>query len=168
MSFGPRDWHRDDHSCCLGSDNPRGASGSSGASFSPAKSGQGLRLQGVRVMTNGWHYAEGKKTVGPLDLKQMQIVLSKVSDPRNLQVWRAGFKDWERAGNVQELAEFIYKPPPLPEPPPLPKPTRLRHKPWAKVLYGLGILVFFMVFADNTVLQLGAMAAIFTLDDLRT
>jgi len=121
-------------------------------------------------MTNGWHYAKGKKTVGPLDLKQMQIVLSKVSDPRNLQVWRVGFKDWERAGNVQELAEFIHKPPPLPEPPeppPLLKTTRLRHKPWVKVLYGLGVLVFFMLFGD-TVLQLGAMAAIFTLDDLRT
>jgi GYF domain 2 len=126
------------------------------------------RLQGVRVMTNGWHYAEGEKTVGPLDLKEMQIVLSKVSDPRNLQVWRAGFKEWERAGNVQELAEFIHEPPPLLKPPPLPKTTRLRRKPWAKVVYGLGILMFFMGFVDNTVLRLGALAAIFTLDDLRT
>jgi hypothetical protein len=114
-------------------------------------------------MTNGWHYAEGNRTVGPLDLKEMQVVLSKVSAPRNLQVWRAGFKDWERAGDVQELAEFINKPPPLPK-----KTTRLRHKPWAKVVYGLGILMFFMGFVDNTVLRVGALAAIFTLDDLRT
>jgi hypothetical protein len=72
-------------------------------------------------VTNGWHYAEGGKAVGPLDSKEMQVILSKISDPRNLQVWKVGFKGWERAGNVPELAEFIHEPPPLPhEPPPLP------------------------------------------------
>jgi GYF domain 2 len=82
-------------------------------------------------VTNGWHYAEGGKAVGPLDSKEMQVILSKISDPRNLQVWKVGFKGWERAGNVPELAEFIqepqpllHEPPPLPhEPPPLPKTT---------------------------------------------
>jgi GYF domain 2 len=75
------------------------------------------------VMTDGWHYVEGERTVGPIDLREMQIVLSKISDPRNLWVWKIGFKDWERAGNVQELAEFIYNPPP-----PLPQMT---HRwPW--------------------------------------
>jgi GYF domain 2 len=65
-------------------------------------------------MTNGWHYAEGGKSVGPLDLKEMQVILAKISDPRNLQVWKVGFKEWERAGNVPELAELIHEPPPLP------------------------------------------------------
>jgi Protein of unknown function (DUF2569)/GYF domain 2 len=64
---------------------------------------------------NGWHYAEGEKTFGPTDLKEIQVVLSQISDPRNLLVWKVGFKDWERAGNVPELAEFIDKPPPLPQ-----------------------------------------------------
>jgi hypothetical protein len=40
----------------------------------------------------------------------MQVILSKISDPRNLQVWRVGFKGWERAGDVPELAEFIHAP----------------------------------------------------------
>jgi len=72
-------------------------------------------------VTNGWHYAEGGKAVGPLDSKEMQVILSKISDPRNLQVWKVGFKGWERAGNVPELAEFIHEPPPfIHEPPPLP------------------------------------------------
>ena len=52
---------------------------------------------------------------------------SKVSD--EVQIAReignslkVGFKGWERAGNVPELAEFIHEPPPLPhEPPPLPQ-----------------------------------------------
>jgi hypothetical protein len=39
------------------------------------------------MMTNGWHYAEGEKTVGPVDFKEMQIVLSK---SRNLRVWKVG------------------------------------------------------------------------------
>ena len=71
----------------------------------------------ARVMTNanGWHYVEGENTFGPVDLKEIQVVFSKISDPRNLLVWKAGFKDWERAGNVPELAGLIYKPPPLPQ-----------------------------------------------------
>src|SRR6266478_5679299 len=64
---------------------------------------------------NGWHYAEGEKTFGPVDLKELQVILSRISDPRNLLVWKVGFKGWERAGNVPELAEFIDKPPPLPQ-----------------------------------------------------
>jgi hypothetical protein len=50
-----------------------------------------------------------------LDLKELQVVLSGISDPHNLLVWRAGFEGWQRAGNVPELAEFIDKPPPLPQ-----------------------------------------------------
>jgi GYF domain 2 len=81
-------------------------------------------------VTNGWHYAEGGKAVGPVDSKEMQVILSKISDPRNLQVWKVGFKGWERAGNVPELAEFIHEPPPLPHAPP-PLPQMPRHKRWA-------------------------------------
>jgi hypothetical protein len=66
------------------------------------------------VMTNDWYYAEGDNTVGPLDLKEMEAALSKASDPRNLWVWKVGSKDWERAGDVKELAALIYKPPSLP------------------------------------------------------
>jgi hypothetical protein len=46
----------------------------------------------------------------------MQILLSNVPDPRNLRVWKVGLKDWVRAGDVQELAALIQKPPPLPQP----------------------------------------------------
>jgi hypothetical protein len=66
-------------------------------------------------MSAGWHYAEGGKTTGPLGIEEMQSVLSKMSDPRNLWVWKVGFKSWARAGDVQELAEFIDQPPPLPQ-----------------------------------------------------
>ena len=62
-------------------------------------------------MNAGWHYAKGGKKFGPMDLKQMQVVLFQFSAPRNLMVWKVGFKDWERAGNVPELAQFINRPP---------------------------------------------------------
>ena len=81
-------------------------------------------------MTNGWHYAEGGKTVGPLALNEMEAVLCTVPDPRNLRVWKVGFKDWERAGNVQELAEFIYKPPPLPQEPKLHRKPLTSQEVW--------------------------------------
>jgi GYF domain 2 len=66
-------------------------------------------------VSDKWHYAEGEKSVGPLDLNEMQEVFSKVSDPRNLLVWKVGFKDWMHAEDVPELAELIGKPPPLPK-----------------------------------------------------
>ena len=83
-----------------------------------------LIADGLHMSTHAGGTTQGGKTVGPLDLKEMQIILSKISDPRNLQVWKVGFKGWERAGDVPELAEFIHEPPPLPqEPPRLPPRT---------------------------------------------
>jgi hypothetical protein len=93
-------------------------------------------------VTNGWHYAEGGKTVGPLDLKGMQVILSKTSDPRNLQVWKVGFKGWERAGDVPELAELIHEPPPLPhEPPPLPQTTHRTSQGIWRSVAAIGVCV---------------------------
>ena len=65
-------------------------------------------------MSDGWHYAQGQKSFGPLDLSKMQEVFSKASNPGNILVWKVGFKEWKRAEDVPELAGLIYKPPPLP------------------------------------------------------
>jgi hypothetical protein len=86
---------------------------------------------------NGWHYARGEKTFGPVDLKELQVVFSRISEPRNLLVWRAGFKGWERAGNVPELAQFIDKPPPLPQT----SQPRKKWRLWRAALYGAIIIV---------------------------
>jgi hypothetical protein len=82
---------------------------------------------------SGWHYAEGGKTFGPVDLKELQVVFSRLSDPRNLLVWKAGFEGWQQAGNVPELAQFIDKPPPLPQPS---QPPRKKTSLWKAALYG--------------------------------
>jgi hypothetical protein len=54
----------------------------------------------------GWHYAESGETVGPLDLKEMQMVLSKVSDPRNLLITGVSRQLWiNGAGAIRNLSE---------------------------------------------------------------
>jgi hypothetical protein len=99
------------------------------AAFSHPK----LTTGGLKIMNNnGWHYAEGQKTFGPVDLKQLQAVFSRISDPRNLLVWKIGFEGWQRAGNVPELAEFFLKPPPLP----LTSQPRKKSSLWRTALYG--------------------------------
>jgi hypothetical protein len=45
----------------------------------------------------------------------MQEAFSNVSNPRNILVWKVGFKEWKRAEDVPELAGIIHKPPPLPD-----------------------------------------------------
>ena len=76
-----------------------------------------------------WYYAEGDKSLGPLTLADMTAILSRVSNARNVLVWRDGFSSWVEAGNVPELSRHVIKPPPLPgstKPPPIPVP-RLRQ-----------------------------------------
>jgi GYF domain 2 len=99
---------------------------------------------------NGWHYAQGEKTFGPVDLKELQVVLSRISDPRNLLVWRTGFEGWQRAGSVPELAQFIDKPPPLPQP----SQPRKKWSLWRAALYGalfsLALRLFYIATGDIT------------------
>lgn len=66
-------------------------------------------------MGDGWYYAKDEKIVGPIPLENLEVILSMVSDPYNLRVWRVGFSDWAAAGTVKEIAALIRTPPPLPE-----------------------------------------------------
>src|SRR2546423_140895 len=75
-------------------------------------------------MENVWHYAEGSKSVGPISVADLTTILSRVSNAKDVLVWRDGFSNWEKAENVPELAAFAIKPPPLPNsPPPVPQET---------------------------------------------
>lgn len=64
-------------------------------------------------MSNTWYYSEGDKSVGPLSLAELTAILSRVSDARDVLVWRNGFSSWLRAEDVPELAANIVKPPAL-------------------------------------------------------
>ena len=98
---------------------------------------------------NGWHYAQGEKTFGPVDLKELQVVFSRISDPCNLLVWKAGFKDWERAGNVLELAQFIDKSPPLPQTSQPKKKLRLWRAALLGALFMLVVRLIHTAAAEN-------------------
>jgi len=66
-------------------------------------------------MSDIWYYAVNDKTVGPLSLADLTTILSRRDvDAENLLVWRAGFKQWQKAETVPELKVFVIKPPPLP------------------------------------------------------
>ena len=66
-------------------------------------------------MSDVWYYAEGDKSVGPLPLADLTAILSRVSNAKDVLVWRDGFSNWVKAENVPELASHVMKlQPPLP------------------------------------------------------
>jgi hypothetical protein len=60
-----------------------------------------------------WYYAEGGKPIGPMALTELTAVLSRVANAIDIPVWRNGFGQWQRAGEVRELRAYVIKPPPL-------------------------------------------------------
>jgi uncharacterized membrane protein YhaH (DUF805 family) len=54
-------------------------------------------------MSDGWYYADQSGRVGPFGLQELKARLAKFPNARDLYVWRAGFADWKRAGEVAEL-----------------------------------------------------------------
>jgi GYF domain 2 len=78
-------------------------------------------------MVDVWYYAQNDKSVGPLSLADLTSILSRVSDIKDVLVWRNGFEHWKRAADVPELAAPVLRPPPLPpRPPPLGSEPQLR------------------------------------------
>jgi GYF domain 2/Protein of unknown function (DUF2569) len=64
-------------------------------------------------MSELWYYAEGDEPRGPLSFAELVRILSRMPDPRKVLVWRNGFEEWEAAETVRELAEQLFRPPPL-------------------------------------------------------
>jgi invasion protein IalB len=74
----------------------------------------GARLSEV-LMSDAWFYDAGKYGgVGPLTLRELQDRLATVSNPMDVLVWRAGFRDWKLAKDVPELTAQIVAAPSLP------------------------------------------------------
>jgi hypothetical protein len=72
-------------------------------------------------MTDLWYYAEGEKTRGPLSIDELIPLLVRISDPRRIMIWRHGLDDWKPVDEVREVAQQVFRPPPLkPGPPPIP------------------------------------------------
>ena len=76
-------------------------------------------------MTDLWYYAEGRESRGPLSLSEMVPLLARVADPRHVMIWHHGFDDWKAVEDVREVAQQLFRPPPLRSaPPPVPRAVR--------------------------------------------
>jgi hypothetical protein len=64
--------------------------------------------------SDGWYYAAYDGQVGPLTLEQVRKLLTKFPEPERVLVWRKGFSDWARAGDVAEFSMQTSRPPPPP------------------------------------------------------
>jgi hypothetical protein len=65
-------------------------------------------------MSEGWYYAEGDNTVGPMSLDDLRSALRRQREAALVLVWQEGFADWMEARLVPELARAVAGPPPLP------------------------------------------------------
>src|SRR5262245_41801764 len=73
-------------------------------------------------MTDSWYYAHDDQPAGPVSLRDLKRILARFPDGMELLVWRDGFVDWRRAGEVEELVG----PGAAPAPPPARPPERER------------------------------------------
>jgi hypothetical protein len=81
-------------------------------------------------MTDLWYYAEGGQQRGPLSLAELIPLLARISDPRNVLLWRHGFDDWRPVIEVSEVAQQLFRPPPLrPSAPPIPPTPPVIREP---------------------------------------
>jgi GYF domain 2 len=51
--------------------------------------------------------------IGPLTLQALKGELAEAPKPRDALVWREGFSDWQRAGDLPELINQFTTPPPI-------------------------------------------------------
>lgn len=70
-------------------------------------------------MADLWYYAEGEETRGPVTLGELVPLLSRIADPRRVMVWRHGFVDWKAVEEVREVAQELFRPPPIKRTPPV-------------------------------------------------
>ncbi len=64
-------------------------------------------------MEQGWFYAEGERSVGPLSFDALTAALRRMPEPGKALVWRTGFDEWRPARDIAELADRIFKQAPV-------------------------------------------------------
>jgi hypothetical protein len=60
------------------------------------------------AVEQGWFYAEGEGSVGPVSFDALTSALRRLPDPGTTLVWRSGFEDWRAAQDVPELAKRLF------------------------------------------------------------
>jgi hypothetical protein len=100
-------------------------------------------------MTDVWYYSYNEQRVGPLSLAGLNAALQRMSDRKDLLVWRNGFSEWQRPEDVREISASLPTPPPIPgnSAPQIsvtPAPTN-RRRTIAKIAGGIALLVVVFV-----------------------
>jgi GYF domain 2 len=99
-------------------------------------------------MSDAWYCAHDGRTIGPFPLRDLKMMFAQVPHWRDLPVWREGFGEWRRAGEVEELAGIAPSPRPRREgvrgrsataKAPTQDPVRIRTS--RKVLGGVAVIV---------------------------
>lgn len=65
-------------------------------------------------MIDAWYFSNKNQPVGPFKLAELKALLERVTNWEGLLVWRNGFSQWQRAGNVEEILALFETPPPVP------------------------------------------------------
>jgi hypothetical protein len=54
-------------------------------------------------VSDDWYYLSSQEHVGPLSLEELKDILAGFQNRKDVFVWREGFPNWERAGDLPEL-----------------------------------------------------------------
>ena len=98
-------------------------------------------------MTDAWYCAHDGRTIGPFPLRDLKTMFVEVPSWSELRVWRNGFSEWERAGDLEEFADLPDAGPARParqgaqrRSAPAPEQTSARRWPMTKVLSGVALI----------------------------
>jgi hypothetical protein len=64
-------------------------------------------------MSDLWYYGDEGNPKGPATFAELIDALSRLPDPRKVPVWNLGLDDWKPAEAVKQVAERLFRPPPL-------------------------------------------------------
>src|SRR5262245_31116001 len=62
-------------------------------------------------MSDTWYYADQGKRSGPVSLQDLRNALARMPNAPEVLVWRDGFPDWKKAGDIPELRPAGMAPP---------------------------------------------------------
>ena len=65
-------------------------------------------------MSDTWYYADRSDRIGPVTASALKAALAGIPNAASVYVWKPGFTDWKRAGDVTELWGDLSAPPPAP------------------------------------------------------
>jgi GYF domain 2 len=113
-------------------------------------------------MVDTWYVADRERSVGPFNLAQLKSVLKRNPNWKELLVWQDGYREWQRAGSIEEIAALFAAP--IPETgavdPPKLEPKKSRARP---ILIGISVLAAAVVGGVSWIIISGGAHNIFRL-----